>query len=100
MDGCRYDKRNSQRVIWTCCSFSADRLVKLSADLKIATKSILVTFGLFGMPLELRGSTTFDSLSSWPFEDVGFHLVQLLQVPLKRSEPHDTKVERFRWGLG
>jgi len=66
--------------------------------LKIATKSILVTFGLFGMPSELQGwgSTTFDSLGSWPFEDLGFHPVQLLQVPLQRSEPHDTKVERFR----
>ena len=74
----------------------------VQTDLKIATKSILVTFGLFGMPSELQGwgSTTFDSLGSWPFEDLGFHPVQLLQVPLQRSEPHDTKVERIRWGLG
>ena len=99
MDGCRYDKRNLQCVIWTCCSFVANKLVN---DLKITTKSILVTFGLFIMPSELQGwgSTTFDSLGSWPFEDLGFHLVQLLQVPLQSSEPHDTKVERFRWALG
>ena len=69
MDGCRYDKRNSQRIIWTCSSFSANKLVN---DLKIATKSILATFGLFGMPSELQGWGTyhlwfFGKLAFWRF---------------------------------
>lgn len=25
MDGCGYDKRNSQRIIWTCCSFCCNQ---------------------------------------------------------------------------
>ena len=50
------------------------------------SKSISVTFGLFGMPSELQGwGTTFDSLGSWPlpilFEDMGCHpQVPLLQL--------------------
>ena len=65
MDGCGYDKRNSQRRIWTCCSFVANRLVKLSADFEDHNKIHLVDFWIVWHAFGTAGMGYLPPLILW-----------------------------------